>query len=122
MEDMLDWALEETESSSREAAMTAERVLRAHLLSSTARESVEKHKEPTTPPKMRRDCMRPGGRVGMDEGGTNQPKLFTIFKKLSLPGTKLLEHTSLTSPSPGASTTVLSPPTASARGDTALFS
>ena len=53
MEDMLDWALEETESSSREAAMTAERVLRAHLLSSTARESVEKHKEPTTPPKMK---------------------------------------------------------------------
>ena len=40
MEDMLDWALKEV--GSREAAMTAGRVLKAHLLSSTARKCVRK--------------------------------------------------------------------------------
>ena len=55
----------------------------------------------------------------MREGQTNPNSI--PFKKLSLPGTKLLEHTSRISPSPGASTTSLSPPTL-ARGDTALSS
>ena len=45
----------------------------------------------------------------MREGQTNPNSI--PFKKLSLPGTKLLEHTSRTSPSLGASTTSLSPPT-----------
>ena len=76
MEDMLDWALKEV--GSREAAMTAGRVLKAHLLSSTARKCVRKGATTPLPPTRRRDCMRPGGRVGMDEGGTNQPKLYTI--------------------------------------------
>ena len=40
MEDMLDWALKEV--GSREAAMKAGRVLKAHLLSSTTRKCVRK--------------------------------------------------------------------------------
>ena len=112
LEDVLSWTLEEV--GRKEATRRAERVMKAKLLSSTARmraltmSSPAKrkceHKESATPSKRRRNIREAGGRVGMEERGSNHPKLYSIFKKLSLPGTTLLEQASRTSPSPGAST------------------
>ena len=112
LEDVLTWTLEEV--GRRESTRRAERVVKAKLLSSTARmraltmsspakrKCEGEHKELATLSKRRRNSRR-------EERGTNHPKLHSIFKKLSLPGTTLLEQASRTSPSPGTSTAAQPP-------------